>query len=53
MVEPFYQRIGSNLAATGTVRLFPLCCVDLGHWISWGPIADLLKLHSGSPHTHL
>lgn len=32
---------------------FPCCGVELGHWISCSSIADLLKLHSGSPPTHL
>ena len=27
--------------------------LEKGHWISWGPFTDLVKLHSGSPPTHL
>lgn len=54
MVAPLYQRIGSYPAATGDWRSLFLAVV-----LSWdirflgAPIADLMKLDSGSPPTHL
>ena len=48
---PFTKELDQTLQLTGTVSLFSL--PEKGHWISWGPIADLMKLHSGSPPTHL